>query len=151
MPATAAVTAAPARYFRVRFMRATPRGTRAPCGPRRSVGRRAPLHPYKPRPPARRMTPAGEFSTGPPCSAAGPRRSPCTHVDPPPGSVPVLSTDGLVEAPGTGLPDPVDALAARPAGAGDLKAEGLADVLVDDVRRGAHRGDDVTVPVPRAR
>ncbi|MDH3034611.1 SpoIIE family protein phosphatase [Streptomyces griseoincarnatus] len=96
------------------------------------------------------MTPAGEFSTGPPCSAAGPRRSPCTRVDPPPGSVPVLSTDG-VEAPGTGLLDPVDALAARPAGAGDLEAEGLADALVDDVRRGAHRGDDVAVPVLRAR
>ncbi|MGA5145404.1 hypothetical protein ACPCSF_10205 [Streptomyces griseoincarnatus] len=42
-------------------------------------------------------------------------------------------------------------LAARPAGAGDLEAEGLADVLVDDVRRGAHRGDDVAVPVLRAR
>ncbi|MGQ5225122.1 hypothetical protein [Streptomyces sp. yara] len=65
--------------------------------------------------------------------------------------MPVLSTDGLAEAPGTGLPDPVDAPAARPAGAGDPEAEGLADVLVDDVRRGAHRGDDAAVPVPRAR
>ncbi|MBQ0971581.1 SpoIIE family protein phosphatase [Streptomyces griseoincarnatus] len=80
-----------------------------------------------------------------------PRRSPCTRVDPPPGSVLVLSTDGLVEVPGTGLLDPVDALAARPAGAGDLEAEGLADVLADDVRRGAHRGDDVAAPVLRAR
>ncbi|MGM7446160.1 hypothetical protein [Streptomyces tunisiensis] len=53
--------------------------------------------------------------------------------------------------PGTGLLDPADALAARPAGAGDLEAEGLADVLVDDVRRGAHRGDDVAAPVLRAR
>ncbi|GAB2328273.1 hypothetical protein AB0N20_05305 [Streptomyces griseoincarnatus] len=56
-----------------------------------------------------------------------------------------------VEAPGTGFLDPVDALAARPAGTGDLEAEGLAGVLVDDVRRGAHRGDDVAVPVLRAR
>lgn len=63
----------------------------------------------------------------------------------------VLSTDGLVEVPGTGLLDPVDALAARPADAGDLEAEGLADVLVDDVRRSAHRGDDVAVLVLRTR
>ncbi|GHE34850.1 hypothetical protein GCM10018771_13860 [Streptomyces cellulosae] len=39
----------------------------------------------------------------------------------------------------------------RPEDAGDLDAEGLADVLVDDVRRSAHRSDDVAVPVLRTR
>ncbi|MFF5341839.1 hypothetical protein ACH46L_08770 [Streptomyces althioticus] len=45
--------------------------------------------------------------------------------------------------PGTDLPESVDALAARLADAGDLVADGLADVLVEDVRRSAHRRDDV--------
>ncbi|MEV5363249.1 hypothetical protein AB0L12_10815 [Streptomyces cellulosae] len=40
---------------------------------------------------------------------------------------------------------------ARPEDAGDLDAEGLAGVLVDDVRRSAHRSDDVAVPVLRTR
>nr|WP_203550469.1 SpoIIE family protein phosphatase [Actinospica acidiphila] len=73
----------------------------------------------------------------------------CTHVDLPPGSVLVLYTDGLVEVPGTDLLDSVGALAARLADAGDLDADGLADVLVDDVRRSAHRSDDVAVLVLR--
>ncbi len=95
------------------------------------------------------MTPAGGFPPGrrvqpPPTSFTVHPRRPAARL------VLVLSTDG-VEAPGTGLLDPADALAARPAGAGDLEAEGLADVLVDDVRRGAHRGDDVAAPVLRAR
>ncbi|THC53538.1 serine/threonine-protein phosphatase [Streptomyces sp. Akac8] len=75
----------------------------------------------------------------------------CTHVDLPPGSVLVLCTDGLVEAPGVDLLDSVRAMAARLEDAGDLDAEGLADVLVDDVRRSTHRGDDVAVPALRTR
>ncbi len=75
----------------------------------------------------------------------------CTHVDLPPGSVLVLCTDGLVEAPGVDLLDSVRAMAARLEDAGDLDAEGLADVLVDDVRRSTHRSDDVAVPALRTR
>ncbi|MFD5379097.1 hypothetical protein ACFWJE_32610 [Streptomyces griseoincarnatus] len=96
------------------------------------------------------MTPPGGFPPGrrvqPPAHVV--HRAPASTRRPAPCCS--SSTEG-VEAPGTGLLDPVDALAARPAGAGDLEAEGLADVLVDDVRRGAHRGDDVAVPVLRAR
>ncbi|MEU5461097.1 PP2C family protein-serine/threonine phosphatase [Streptomyces althioticus] len=69
----------------------------------------------------------------------------CTQVDLPPGSVLVLCTDGLVEVPGTDLLDSFEALAARRADAGDLDEEGLADVLVEDVRRSAHRSDDVAL------
>ena len=39
----------------------------------------------------------------------------------------------------------------RPEDAGDLDAEGLADVLVDDVRRSPDRTDDVAVLVLRTR
>ncbi|WTB82847.1 serine/threonine-protein phosphatase [Streptomyces cellulosae] len=75
----------------------------------------------------------------------------CTHVDLPPGSVLVLYTDGLVEVPGVDLLDSVRAMAARLEDAGDLDAEGLADVLVDDVRRSPDRTDDVAVLVLRTR
>ncbi|MGA5276988.1 SpoIIE family protein phosphatase [Streptomyces cellulosae] len=74
----------------------------------------------------------------------------CTGVDLPPGSVPVLCTDGLVEVPGVDLLDFVRAMAARLEDAGDLDTEGLADVLVDAVRRSAQRSDDVAVPALRA-
>ncbi|MGA5794602.1 PP2C family protein-serine/threonine phosphatase [Streptomyces cellulosae] len=74
----------------------------------------------------------------------------CTGVDLPPGSVPVLCTDGLVEVPGIDLLDSVQAMAARLEDAGDLDTEGLADVLVDAVRRSAQRSDDVAVPALRA-
>ncbi len=74
----------------------------------------------------------------------------CTHVGLPPGSVLVLYTDGLVEVPGVDLLDSVRAMAARLEDAGDLDAEGLADVLVDDVRRSTHRSDDVAVLVADA-
>ncbi|WP_244328657.1 SpoIIE family protein phosphatase [Streptomyces marokkonensis] len=68
-----------------------------------------------------------------------------------PGTVLVLYTDGLVEVPGVDLDVATDALADRLAGAGDLDAEALAEVLVDDVRRRAHRSDDVALLVVRAR
>ncbi|WP_156702993.1 hypothetical protein [Streptomyces sp. Z38] len=62
----------------------------------------------------------------------------------------LLSTDGS-RRPAPASWTPPTRSPRRPADAGDLEAEGLADVLVDDVRRGAHRGDDVAVPVLRAR
>ncbi|KES03143.1 PAS/PAC sensor protein [Streptomyces toyocaensis] len=68
-----------------------------------------------------------------------------------PGAVLVLYTDGLVEVPGVDLDVATDALADRLAGAGGADAEALAEVLVDDVRRRAHRSDDVALLVVRAR
>ncbi|MFD8253696.1 hypothetical protein [Streptomyces werraensis] len=72
--------------------------------------------------------------------------------------MPVRCADGLVEVRGTDLPDSVTALAARPADAGGLDTEALADVLVGDVpnraprrrRGGAADAVDRRAELPRA-
>lgn len=74
-----------------------------------------------------------------------------TEIALPPGAVLVLYTDGLVEVPGVDLDLVTQAFAERLAKAGDLDAEALADVLVQDVGRRAHRNDDVALLVIRAR
>ncbi|WDF39825.1 SpoIIE family protein phosphatase [Streptomyces sp. T12] len=74
---------------------------------------------------------------------------PATEIALPPGAVLLLYTDGLVEVPGVDLDEVTDALAARLAGAGDLGAEALADILVHDAREYAHRSDDVALLLVR--
>ncbi len=75
---------------------------------------------------------------------------PTTEVDLAPGSVLVLYTDGLVEAPGTDIEDALAGLGELLAETGDRPLEQLAD---DVVRHGAATGervDDVAVLLLRA-
>ncbi|WP_340384586.1 SpoIIE family protein phosphatase [Streptomyces sp. SS7] len=76
---------------------------------------------------------------------------PSTDVPLPPGSVLVLFTDGLVEAPGIDIGDAVDALAERLTRSGARTMNALADALVRHARRSAPRSDDIALLLIRSR
>ncbi|MFF8990687.1 SpoIIE family protein phosphatase [Streptomyces sp. NPDC014983] len=76
---------------------------------------------------------------------------PTTEVSLAPGSVLVLYTDGLVEAPGVDIEDALSELAARLAEAGDLPLETLADELIRASVPAGARLDDVALLLLRAR
>ncbi|MER5378518.1 SpoIIE family protein phosphatase [Streptomyces sp. NPDC002553] len=68
-----------------------------------------------------------------------------TEVRLPPGSVLVLYTDGLVEAPGIDLDDAVEDLTRELARARPGAMDALADRIVHHARRSAPRSDDIAL------
>lgn len=67
----------------------------------------------------------------------------------PPGAVLALYTDGLVETPGMAIDQGVDRLRVALAHGPSGSLEKLADRLVEDARRTAHRADDVALLLTR--
>ncbi|MEU6357109.1 SpoIIE family protein phosphatase [Streptomyces sp. NPDC047072] len=75
---------------------------------------------------------------------------PTTEVELAPGSVLVLYTDGLIEAPGVDIEDALAELGRRLAEDGDLPLDALADDLVRRSVAGRERSDDVALLLLRA-
>jgi serine phosphatase RsbU (regulator of sigma subunit)/PAS domain-containing protein len=73
-----------------------------------------------------------------------------TTISFPPGSVLVLYTDGLVEAPGTDVDEATEVVAGLVERARDDSMEGLADSLVRHATRTRSRNDDVALLLLRA-
>ncbi|GGW39639.1 PP2C family protein-serine/threonine phosphatase [Streptomyces xantholiticus] len=71
--------------------------------------------------------------------------APTTAVPLPTGSVLVLYTDGLIEAPGVDLDDALAELAGRLERGTDQPLEVLADSLIGDCTTTPNRGDDMAV------
>ncbi|MEV5884616.1 SpoIIE family protein phosphatase [Streptomyces sp. NPDC052020] len=76
---------------------------------------------------------------------------PSSEADLSPGSLLVLYTDGLVEAPGVDLEDALADLGRRLAEAGDLPLDALADTLVRHVADAEERIDDIALLLLRTR
>lgn len=76
---------------------------------------------------------------------------PTTEVELAPGSVLVLYTDGLIEAPGVDLEDALADLGQRLAEAGERPLDELADHLVRNSVATQERIDDVALLLLRAR
>ncbi|MFI9272936.1 SpoIIE family protein phosphatase [Kitasatospora sp. NPDC052896] len=76
---------------------------------------------------------------------------PVSKLELPPGSVLALYTDGLVEEPGIEIDLGVDRLRVALAHGDAGSLEELADRLVGDARRSAHRADDVALLLALAR
>ncbi|GAA3367266.1 hypothetical protein GCM10020367_68020 [Streptomyces sannanensis] len=66
-----------------------------------------------------------------------------------PGAVLALSTDGLIESPGTGLDAAVCELADRLAELGDRPLESVADSLVQHGEQTHRRDDDMALMLLR--
>ncbi|MFC9327046.1 SpoIIE family protein phosphatase [Kitasatospora sp. NPDC057015] len=74
---------------------------------------------------------------------------PVTELVLAPGSVLALYTDGLVEEPGSGIDEGIDRLRTTLAHAEAAGLDDLADQLLRDARRSAHRADDVALLLAR--
>ncbi len=70
---------------------------------------------------------------------------PTTAVPMPPGSVLLLYTDGLIEAPGIDMDDALAGLAVELTGARGMSLEDVADRLVDHAECMGPRGDDTAL------
>ncbi|MGW0765713.1 SpoIIE family protein phosphatase [Streptomyces sp. NPDC002676] len=90
-------------------------------------------------------TEIAEAEGGPPLGVLGQAEFPMTQLRLQPGTLVALTTDGLVESPGTDIDEGMDRLTSELAAADPAHLGLVADTLLT----GAHRGDDVALLLMR--